>query len=258
MKFGYQLYSALTLCKDTAGMVDTLEKIAAVGYDGVEFCDYAGIPAAEMKALLTRLNLEGFNTHVNMERWLADPEGEIRYAADAGIPCVTISWVPPEMRDEKGYAQIKAMVPQLLKWCKQHGVQLMYHNHDFEFVKDTNGRYVLDDVLEAAPELSLELDTFWAFFAGVDPLTYMEGHKDKLGMLHIKDYEKLDGVPQAGGGEAPTFCAIGTGLMDNQSIVNWAKANDITWVCVDQDNSQIPELEAAKISIKSMREMQGK
>ena len=65
MKFGYQLYSALTLCKDTAGMVDTLEKIAAVGYDGVEFCDYAGIPAAEMKALLTRLNLEGFNIQVH-------------------------------------------------------------------------------------------------------------------------------------------------------------------------------------------------
>ena len=77
-------------------------------------------------------------------------------------------------------------------------------------------------------------------------------------MLHIKDYEKLDGVPQADGAEAPTFCAIGTGRMDNQSIVDWAKDNGITWVCVDQDNSQIPELDAAIISIKSMREMQRK
>ena len=258
MKFGYQLYSVRALCEEKAGLMNTLENIAAMGYDGVEFCDYAGIPAAEMKALLTRLNLEGFNTHVNMERWLADPEGEIRYAVEAGIPCVTISWIPPELCDDKGYAPIKAMVSQLLKLCKQYGVQLMYHNHEFEFVKDSKGRYFLDGVLESDSELGLELDTFWAFYSGVDPLTYMEGHKDKLEMLHIKDYEKLDGVPREDGTEVPTFCAIGTGLMDNQSIVNWAKANDITWVCVDQDNSQIPELEAAKISIKSMREMQRK
>lgn len=254
MKFGYQLYSALALCKDKAGLVDTLEKIAAVGYDGVEFCDYAGIPAAEMKMLLARLHLEGFNTHVNMGRWLKDPEGEIRYAAEAGIPCVTISWVPPEMRSKEGYTQIKTMVPQLLSWCRQYGIQLMYHNHDFEFVTDANGHYVLDDIMGAAPEFGLELDTFWAYFADVDPLTYMESHKDKLKMIHIKDYEKMDGVPQADGGEAPTFCAIGTGLMDNESILDWAKLNDITWVCVDQDNSQIPELEAARISIESLRQ----
>lgn len=100
MKFGYQLYSALPLCKDKAGLVDTLEKIAAMGYDGVEFCDYAGIPAAEMKVLLARLHLEGFNTHVNMGRWLKDPEGEIRYAAEAGIPCVTIDTHYPEIQAE--------------------------------------------------------------------------------------------------------------------------------------------------------------
>lgn len=253
MKFGYQLYAVHELCKDKAGLTDTLEKIAALGYDGVEFCDYAGIPAPEMKALLTRLNLQGINSHVHMQRWLDDPEGEIRYVAEAGIPCVTISWMPPEKRNEEGYAKIKAMVPQLLKWCKQYGVQLMYHNHEYEFERNTKGQYFLDSVLESDPELGLELDTFWAYFVDVDPLNYMERHKDRLQMIHIKDYEKLDGVPHADGGEVPTFCAIGTGLMDNKSILDWAKANGITWVCVDLDNSQIPALEAARLSIESLR-----
>lgn len=253
MKFGYQLFSALALCQDQAGMISTMEKIAEMGYDGVEFFSYAGVPAAEMKALLERLHLKGFNSHVQLERWEKDAEGEIRYAAEAGIPCVTIPWMPPEMRNDAGFAKIKQMIPHLIALCRQYGVQLIYHNHDFEFAKKEDGQFVLEDILSADPAVGLELDTFWVHYAGVDPVGYMETHKDRMRLIHIKDYLKFDGGPIAGGVEMPTFCAIGTGKMQNQPIINWAEANGIEWVCVEQDNSQIPELEAAKISIDTLK-----
>lgn len=255
MKFGYQLFSALPLCQTKEGMISTMEKLSQLGYDGVEFFSYAGIPAEEMKALLERLHLKGFNSHVQLERWEKDPEGEVRYAAQAGIPCLTIPWLPPEMRNAEGYAKIKAMIPKLLSLCEKYGITLLYHNHHFEFDKTPEGRYVLEDILFADPALGLELDTFWAHYAGIDPAAYMEVQKERMKLIHIKDYLALDGGPVAGGMEMPTFCAISTGKMNNQPIVDWAKANDIAWVCVEQDNSQIPELEAAALSIRALKTM---
>lgn len=255
MKFGYQLFSALSLCGDQAGMVSTMERLSQMGYDGVEFFSYAGIPAGEMKALLKKLNLEGFNSHVQLERWEKDAEGEIRYAAEAGIPCVTIPWIPPEQRNAAGFGKIKAMVPELLRLCDQYGITLIYHNHHFEYDKTEAGEYILDDILAADPRLGLELDTFWTYYAGVDPVAYMTAQRERMKLVHIKDYQSLKGGPVSGGMEMPTFCAVGTGKMDNYPIVDWAKANHIQWVCVEQDNSQIPELEAAELSIRALKAM---
>lgn len=255
MKIGYQLFSALQLCQTKQGMVDTIEKIAAMGYDGVEFFAYAGMEAQELKELLGKNHLEGFNSHVQLERWMADPEGEIRYAAEAGISCVTIPWLPAEMRYPEGYAKIKALAVKIQPIAKKYGITLLYHNHDFEFAKDSGGVFWLENILKATPEMKLELDTFWAYYAGIDPVAYMEKHKAYLRLIHVKDYKSFKGGPIAGGAEMPVFCAIGTGKMNNKKIVDWAKKNDVQWVCVEQDNSQISELEAAKISIQALREM---
>lgn len=255
MKFGYQLFSALSLCMDRDGMVSTMTQISKLGYDGVEFFSYAGIPAGEMKALLKELKLEGFNSHVQLERWEKDAEGEVRYAAEAGIPCLTIPWIPPERRNPAGFGKIKAMIPELLRLCRAYGITLVYHNHHFEYEKTGDGRYILEDILETDAGVKLELDTFWTYYAGIDPVAYMTAQRERMHLIHIKDYLALDGGPVSGGMEMPTFCAIGTGKMNNRPIVEWARENGIQWVCVEQDNSRIPELEAAAQSIRALKAM---
>ena len=55
-KISVQLYS----CKDATAVdfVGTLEKIAKIGYEGVEFAGYGGLEATEMKETLDRLGLK--------------------------------------------------------------------------------------------------------------------------------------------------------------------------------------------------------
>ena len=50
------------------------------------------------------------------------------------------------------------------------GIQLLYHNHDFEFVK-LDGEYALDVLYSTIPAdlLQTEIDTCWVKVAGVDP-----------------------------------------------------------------------------------------
>ena len=47
------------------------------------------------------------------------------------------------------------------KVCKAHGIQTLYHNHDFEFVKVEDGRYALDYIYDTIPAdlLQTEIDT---------------------------------------------------------------------------------------------------
>ncbi len=252
MKIGYQLFSALALCQGAEGLKDTIRKIAAMGYDGVEFCSYEGIPAAEMKALLAECGIEAMNSHVQLERWEKDAEGEILYAKEAGIPCVAIPWMSPMLRNAEGFAKIKALLPKLCELGKKHGVKVTYHNHDFEFVKEGDG-YVLDRILAADEAAGLELDTFWAHYAGVDPVSYMEEKKDRLTMIHVKDYLELSGGGMAGGQEMPVFTAIGTGKMPNAPVLETAKGLGLPWVIVEQDNSKIDVLESARKSIETLR-----
>ena len=78
MKKGYQLFSAWKKCADAEGLKSVIRRIAAMGYDGVEFFSYAGVPAAEMKALLDECGICAFNSHVQLERWQKDADFEIR------------------------------------------------------------------------------------------------------------------------------------------------------------------------------------
>lgn len=253
MKIGYQLYSSLDLCQGSEGLICTIKKIAAMGYDGVEFFGYEGIPADRMKELLAESGIEACNSHVQLERWQADAEGEFRYAKEAGIPWLTIPWVAPELRNAQGYSKIKNLITKLVKLGKEFGIGLLYHNHDFEFLKDEKGNYILDSFLEADPDIKLELDTFWAFHAGVDPVSYMKKVKQRLAMVHVKDYLTLPEDGADGKQELPSFAAIGTGTMDNISILGWAVKEGLPWVVVEQDNSRIDVLVSAELSVNYLK-----
>lgn len=253
MKIGYQLFSALELCGSGEGLEQTIRKIAQMGYDGVEFFSYGGISAGRMKEILAECKVEAINSHVQLERWQKDPEGEILYAREAGIPYVTIPWVAPKLRSAEGFRQIRELCTRLAPLCEEQGVGLLYHNHHFEFEKEED-RYILDSLLEADSRVGLELDTFWAHYAKVKPADYMEKQKERLRLIHVKDYLSLSGGPEAGGMEMPLFAAIGTGKMDNERIFGKAKELGLNWVIVEQDNSQIDVLESARQSLKSLKE----
>jgi len=255
MKIGYQLFSAISLCQGAKGLKDTIRSIAAMGYDGVEFCSYEGIPANEMKDFLAEQGITAINSHVQMERFLADMEGEVRYAAEAGIPYITLPWVAPDLRNEEGYQKIDEMISKIIDCCKKYNIKLLYHNHEFEFEK-SGDTYILDTILDTQETLGLELDTFWAYYKGINPAAYMKEKRENLVMIHIKDYESFTGGGIAGNQEMPTFSAIGTGNMDNDSVIREAVELGLIWVVVEQDNSKIDVLESAAISIKSLKKYQ--
>lgn len=247
MKIGYAMYSARELCHDADSLKEVLHKIADMGYDGVEMFLYNGMPAEELEAVLKECGLEAIGTHVHKPRWDADTQGEISYAVKAQIPYLVYPWIDPELRTEEFYRKLPEYLRELAKRCGEHGVKLQYHNHAFEFEK-LGQKTVMDYLLEAEESFDFELDTFWAHYAGVNVIEYMEKLGDRVKMIHIKDYLKVeDGKPSC--------CAIGTGNMDNIEIIRYAREKGKEWLIVELDNSPLNPLESARISIDYIKKV---
>ena len=70
---------------------------------------------------------------------------------------------------------------------KEHGIDLYYHNHHFEFVRH-GGKYLMDIIKENTKYLGFELDIHWIHRGGVDPITFINEYAGRIRLLHLKDY----------------------------------------------------------------------
>lgn len=247
MKIGYAMYSARELCRDTESLKSVLYSLADMGYEGVEFFLYCDTSAGELRQIMEECGLQAIGTHVHKPRWDADTDGEIAYAKEAQIPCLVYPWIEPQLRTEEFYRSLPEVLRGLSQECQKNGIRLQYHNHDFEFEKMEDGT-ALDHLLNADDSWDFELDTFWAAYAGIDVPKLLEKQGDRIKMIHVKDF---DGVKK----ETPSICPIGTGVVDNASIIRTARRLDKEWLIVELDNSPLPVLESAKISIDNIRKM---
>lgn len=253
MKIGYAMYSARDLIKDAESMKKVLGELAEMGYDGVEFFLYYGIEAEKLKAMADEVGLEVIGTHVHKPRWDADTAGEIDYAVNAQIPYLVYPYVEPGLRNEEFYRNLPGQLKELAKDCKENGIQLQYHNHDFEFkmLSDNafDGITVMEHLMEADDSYTFELDTFWAQYAGIDVPSFMKKMGDRIRMIHIKDSKGTN----ANG--FPCICAIGTGTVNNTEIIQCAKEMEKEWLIVELDDTPLTPMESARISINEVKKI---
>ncbi|CAM3365755.1 sugar phosphate isomerase/epimerase family protein [Marinicrinis lubricantis] len=245
MKVGVQLYTVRDELEKN--FVGTLEKIAELGYLGVEFAGYGGLTSAEMKSELDRLGLVAAGSHVSLDRLLHDAEGEIRYIKEVGAKYISIPFVGDEWRNEnwpKLFETIKEIAPA----ANAQGITLCYHNHDFELTQQTSGIPVLDAMMEAIDSslLSLELDACWVHYAGYSPVSYIDKYSSRLPIVHFKDVKKQN--------EGPLTVELGQGEVDLKAIAQAARKTNAEWLLVEQDFCQKPSLESIANSIQWMKD----
>src|SRR5205823_11217070 len=111
-----------------------------------------------------------------------------------------------------------------------------YHNHAFEFAPlDGHGRTLFDALLTTDPALvDLELDIFWAEYAGRDALVLLREHADRIRLLHLKDIARDQDPPDV---------PVGRGAVDWPAILSAGEAAGVRWYVVEQDSPRDPPLE---------------
>ncbi len=242
-----QLYTVRELLKnDFRG---TVEKVAKIGYDAVEFAGYGGLSAPEVKQLLKTNGLQVAGTHEGFEGLQSNTEETIAFNLGIGNKNIVVPSMPGAMR-KNGADGIKEFAAEMNKiGAKVHdaGMQLLYHNHSFEF-EAMDGGSIYEILLKNtdANLVKLEIDVAWAQRGGDNPADLIRKEGSRVKMLHMKDFLN-DGNY--------TLVPVGTGVVDMSSIIKAAREVGVQWFVVEQDSMKRPPLEAIEISLKNMRKL---
>ncbi len=158
------------------------------------------------------------------------------------------------MRAERGglavYRDLAGRLAKAGETCRKAGLGLAYHPHAFEFEPIERVRPI-DVLLDQTPRdlLGLELDTFWASIAGVDPVEMVERHSGRVPLVHLKD--KATGTPvQYDEGKVPkeAFKELGRGAIDYARFLPAAAKAGVRYYYVEQDYTMGDPLESLRIS----------
>lgn len=253
-KVGLQLYSVRgDMEKD---MDKTLAQVKEMGYDYVEFAGYYGHSAEDVRAMLDKHGLTCISVHQVYSVFLEDAKTNIEYLKTIGAKYCAMPWMGLEKH--AGHGEFEKTVQEFVQVgsvLKENGIQLLYHNHEFEF-ESFEGKYLLDWLYDSVPEelLKTQLDTCWVKYAGEDPCAYLKKYAGRSPVVHLKDFvcDKLNAgaayalIDESGKAkDKPTreenhfdYRPLGDGLQDIPAILAAAEEAGAEYVIVEQDEAK--------------------
>lgn len=238
MKLGIQLYS---LSREMDKDFDkTIEAVAKMGYDGVEFAGYYGRTAKEVKKAAADNGLEICSAHIGLANE-KDWKGVLDFTAEAGIPAAIIPYMSPEAWFPR--CNFERTIDKINRYCelaKTYGIRIGFHNHYMEF-SEVFGKTIMQQIYENTPaDFIMQIDCCWAQYGTDNAAAVIEKYSDKTTTLcHYKQLLQLN--------DSATT-TIDKGCIDFKEITKFLKAHDAKWAIVEQEEIDIPDLEAAKIN----------
>jgi len=250
-RLGLQLYSVRA--DMLINPLGTLKKVAAVGYKNVEHANYVdrkfyGQRAAQFKKSLDDLGLSMPSGHTVMgkQHWdesKNDFTDEWKYtvedAATVGQRFVISPWLDESLRnnmdDFKRYMEVFNKCGEL---CKKSGMKFGYHNHNFEFSTQIDGKRLYDLILDSTnPELVIQqMDIGNMYGAGGRALELIKQYPGRFVSMHVKDEIKL---PNGGGMDGYESTVLGKGVLPVKEIVDAGKSSGGTVLFhVEQESYQ--------------------
>lgn len=252
----------------------TLRKVKEMGYAGVEFAGLFGNSPEDVKKMCEELNLIPVSAHVPLDDMIADTEGTLSAYKTIGCKYVAVPYITEERRPgaEKWDETVES-IRNIGAKAKEMGMTLLYHNHDFEFVK-INGEYGLDVLYNSVPAdfLQTELDTCWVNVGGENPAEYILKYTGRAPVVHLKDFimkskdkpQKLydligiDDETESAQEDSFSFMPVGHGVQDFDAILKASVKAGAEWVVVEQDQPEKGNtpLNAVKMSIEYLSKLE--
>ena len=227
-KLGLQLFTLRAALRQD--VEDTLKRVAAMGYEEVETYGFdpegIGFYGLGAKAFAQRLRDHKLTTpsgHYDLNRFVSSSVDDLKRYVDRciqGAHAVGHAYITWPLVDE-GFRTIEKfkVVAERLNIAggqiKKAGLQLAYHNHDFEFVEQ-NGQIGYDIILkETDPALvKLQMDLYWIVRGSkISPNEWFKRQPGRFVMWHVKDIHRT----------SRDYTEVGNGTIDFTRI--WPDAS---------------------------------
>ena len=233
-RIGAQLYSVRTLCQDIGGFKETMRRIAAIGYKGVQVSGVGPFEPRVVRDVCDDNGLEIVCTHVSFDEITKDTEASVQKHKILGCSYPGLGSMPCCYYDD-GVNSLREFIAEFNKAGSiytKYGMRLLYHNHAHEFQ-----RFTVDGRLVTAIEIMMEeitsdvqflLDLFWVQVGGGDPVKFLYGRSADI--IHFKDL-------LGGKDNTSVIATVGKGNLDWDGIIEACRRTQVKWAMIEQDNA---------------------
>lgn len=241
-----QLYTLRDYCQTEADLEQTLRKVKEIGYQAVQVSGVGPIAPDKVKQFADAAGLRICATHVSFDSLLNDFDHTVQKHKLWNCPYVGLGSVPEEYRTSaEGYEAFARKASEIGIRLKEHDLQFVYHNHQFEYQK-YDGRTGMDILREESDPsaFGFELDTYWVHVGGVNPVEAIHQVKGRMKVIHLKDLEIID--------HKQVFAEIGEGNLNFKAIIEACRETGVEWYVVEQDVCRRDPFESLAISLKNL------
>lgn len=251
---GVQAYSFRNYFpKDIPG---TLDRIQSMGITEIEGGG-GRIPPEEYRRMCEERGISIPSTGANFNDLKDNPLEVVNIAKALGAKYVMCAWIPHsgDVFTKENADEAIQVFNNAGKTLADNGLIFCYHPHGYEFQPYGTGT-LLDYIIENTnPDyVSFEMDIYWIWHGGGDPIGLMKKYGDRWKLMHLKDMAK--GTPKnfTGHADVETNVPLGTGELDMPGILIEAQRIGIKHYFIEDESSavvnQVPKSIAYLRSLK--------
>ncbi len=229
MRTGAQFYTIKDYCKTLDGLLESLARVADIGYTTVQLSGVCAYDPEWMAQELKKNGLTCVLTHTKGPRMIEAPEQVCRDHKIFGCRNIGLSSMPNFDFSEESYQNFVNSYHKVAEIFVQEGCKLYFHNHADTFARLPDGKQLFERILEDfSPELlNITLDTYWVQFAGGDPAAWLRKLAGRVECIHLKDMCMV--------GKEQHMAPVGWGNMNFDAILSAAEDAGSQYLLVEQD-----------------------
>jgi sugar phosphate isomerase/epimerase len=257
MRIGLQLYTLRDFLDTREDFFETVQRVAEMGFEGVEIagvgCLGSDLTPAEAATCIKAAGMTVTGVHRDWSGLELRLDQEIDL-----LKTLTSSYValpdPPKGLVEGGIPAFRswlAVARHVSDRLNDVGLTLAYHNHAADFQRHRPyGQRPYDVLIEEAPWLAMEMDTFWVHHSGSDVVATIKRLKDRIPCVHVKDVAPF--------GWEVSFAPVGEGNLNWEEILPSLEEAGTEWLIVEQDQCRRDPFQSIESSLSFLREYLGK
>lgn len=228
----------------------TFKKLKDIGINYLElsYVDFTLDNIKIIKKYLDKYNIKVLSTQIKLNKIIKNYSEIVKIHKLLNAKYIAISVIPFHslLLREFGLKKLSTKINNLGKKLKEDGLELLFHHHNFEFIK-FNNKMALDILVENFnPDyVNILSDTFWIKKGNFDVISFLKKYQCKIKGIHLRGHKYISSR------------GVDSNLVDSaidfKEVINYSMSEDIPYLAIEQNTSTpLEDIEKSVNHIKGL------
>lgn len=205
--------------------------------------DFTRENAIKIKEIIDEYGINPVSIQVKPKYVFFDVDGVVEFCNIVGCKNVVISMLPFKciLGSESEFYRFVNSLDSITETYAKKGITLAYHHHNWEYIKLSNGKTRMQELVSHTSKIKFVHDTYWTARCGIDPVKQIEIFSDRLLGIHLRDLTfKKRGIDVLS-----VDTSIGDGVIDFSRVLKAASDVGCGYYVIEQ-KTKTPYLDIEK------------